>query len=282
MLNSMSAIILDGRKTREAIIPILTEKVRKLSRVPTLAIIQVGDRPDSTSFIKAKKAFAVQIGVNEKHIHLSETILQVDLIKKIKECNGDDSIQGIILQLPLPEHLDKKVCIESIDPCKDADGITSYSLEQWNKNATNSIVIPATARGIRELLAHYNIALKDKKVTVVGRSELVGTPIAIMCEKEGAIVTVCDSKTKDLVSSTKDADIIIVAVGKPKLISSEHVKMGAVVIDVGITKDLEGVIVGDVDFDTVKDVASAISPVPGGVGPMTVCALFENLVDLSK
>ncbi len=275
----MSALIIDGKKAREALLLEFEKKIKALSRVPTLAIIQVGDRPDSSSFIRAKKSFAKKIGVNERHIQLLENVSQEELIAEIEKCNTDEAIQGIILQLPIPDHLNKRAAIDSIDPKKDVDALTSKSVALWTAGKG---ILPATARGIRELLRFYKIDLEGKEVTVVGRSELVGTPIAVMCRNEGAIVTVCHSKTVSLSEGTRPADILIVAVGKPKLIGLEHVNSGQIVIDVGISRIGEGTLAGDVDFESVKDVVAAISPVPGGVGPMTVFGLFENLVDLSK
>lgn len=266
-------LFIDGRKTREELLPGLVQRIKGLPKPPMLAIIQVGDRPDSTSFIKAKKAFAKKIGVYEKHIQLQADIQETELLRIVAKCNADKNIQGIIVQLPLPEHIGRDRVINAIDPKKDADGLTDTNIESGH-------VIPATARGIRELLNHYSIQLLGKKVTVIGRSMLVGTPIAQMCKREGAIVTVCHSKTADLAKETKAADIIICAVGKQGLITAKHVKAGQVVIDVGINRNEEERLVGDVDFEAVKDIVSAISPVPGGVGPMTVLGLFENLVDL--
>lgn len=273
----MSAQILDGRKAREALLPGLMEKIRGLSFVPTLAIIQVSDRIDSTSFIKAKKAFAKKIGVNEKHIQLAENISQEKVIDIVRECNADSNIQGIIVQLPLPAHIERDIVINTIDPNKDVDALTAMNVSKWSEGRG---ILPATARGVRELLKFYKISLKDKKVTVVGRSELVGKPIAIMCRNEGAIVTVCHSKTLDLATETKKADIIICAVGKLGLIQSKHVKRGQIIIDVGINRKEDGMLAGDVDFQSVKNIVAAITPVPGGVGQMTVLALFENLVDI--
>ena len=287
---AMSATILDGRAAREALIPGLIERIKSLSFVPTLAIIQVGDRPDSTSFIGAKKSFAKKIGVTVKHIQVPESVSQQKLIGIVRECNADKDIHGIIVQLPLPVSLDRRAVIEAIDPRKDADALTSYRVERWSKGGEDAL-LPATARGIREILAHYRIALSGKRVCVVGRSDLVGTPIAAMCRDAGAAVTVCHSKTLDLPAETKKADILIVAAGKPGLIGKEHVHQGQIVIDVGINTvhgekledEVEGKkLVGDADFEAVKGIVSAITPVPGGVGPMTVLALFENLVDLCK
>jgi methylenetetrahydrofolate dehydrogenase (NADP+)/methenyltetrahydrofolate cyclohydrolase len=286
----MSTTILSGRAIREALMPELMERVKSLAHLPTLAIIQVGDRADTTAFIAAKKAFAAKIGVKEKHIHLPERVSQSELIKTIEKCNADPQIRGIIVQLPLPLSIDRDAVIEAIDPKKDVDALTPKNVRRWMEGREDAI-FPATARGVGELLRYYKIDLFGKKVTVVGRSMLVGKPIVSMCLNENATVTVCHSKTPDLALATKAADILIVAAGKPKLITADHVREGQVVIDVGINTakgeklddELPGKkLTGDVDFDCVKDIVSAITPVPGGVGPMTVFALFENLVDLCK
>lgn len=254
---------------RDSIIPELIKKVQALSFIPTLAIIQVGDRPDSTAFIGAKKSFAKKIGVSEKHIQLPESISEKELISKIRECNKDTSIHALIVQLPLPDHIRRDEVINSIDPAKDADGLTR-----------NTKVMPATARGIRELLKYYQIGLAGKKVTIIGRSALVGMPVATMCRSEGAIVTVCHRGTADLAKEIRSADVLIVAAGSAGLVRKEYVKEGQIIIDVGINALLDKRLVGDVDFEEVKHLVRAITPVPGGVGPMTVTALFENVLDL--
>ncbi len=274
----MPAIILSGLKARDAHIPGLQQKAKELLYVPKLAIIQVGDRPDSTSYIKAKKSFAAKIGVEIEHIHLAQDISQAEVIAYIEACNTDKKIQGIIVQVPLPGHIDRIAVIEAIDPSKDVDGLTSTNYGRLLAGNSTAIV-PATARGIRELFSYYNISLAGKKVAVVGRSRLVGAPIAIVCKQAGAEVIVCHSQTPDLARETRQADVVIVAVGKPGLVGSGHIKKGAVVIDVGISKMADGTLVGDVDFEAVKEIASALTPVPGGVGPMTVLGLFENVVD---
>ncbi|MDE1940800.1 MAG: bifunctional 5,10-methylenetetrahydrofolate dehydrogenase/5,10-methenyltetrahydrofolate cyclohydrolase [Patescibacteria group bacterium] len=289
--------ILDGRACREALMPRLSERVKALPTVPTLAIIQVGDRPDSTSFINAKKAFARKLGVNEKHIKASEDVSQSELIDIIGECNRDAAIKGIIVQLPLPVGLDKDAVIEAIDPRKDVDALTAVSVKGWLEGREDAI-LPATARGIRTLLGHYKIDLFGKRIAVIGRSMLVGKPIAAMCLNENATVSVCHSKTPDLAAELKAADIIIVAAGRPGLVGGKHVRKGQVVIDVGINRptgekldeEIEEsggqkeapALVGDVDFISAAKKASAITPVPGGVGPMTVFSLLENLIDLCQ
>lgn len=277
----MSAIILSGKIVRDSRVPKLVEKIGSLSYVPCLAIIQVGDRPDSTSYIQAKQSFAKIIGVETKLIHVQDDISQNEILEQITKLNSDKSVQGIIVQLPLPIQIDKDTIIESIDPTKDVDGLTSTNYEKL-LSGDPTVMIPATARGIKELLDFYEIKLKDKRVAVVGRSRLVGTPIAILCRNAGAEVIVCHSKTPDIAHETRKADIVIVAVGKPGLVGVDHIKDGAIVIDVGISKMDNGDLKGDVDFDEVKNIASMITPVPGGVGPMTVLGLFENVISASK
>lgn len=275
------ATLIDGRKTRETLMPALVERIKKLTWKPTLAIVQVGDRPDSTAFIKAKKSFAAKIGVSEEHIQLSESVSEADLIAKIQELNARGDIHGIIVQLPLPPGIDRDHVIESINPRKDTDALTSYNVKRWQEGVRGAL-FPATARGIRELLAQYDVILKGKAVTVVGRSALVGKPIASMAAHEGARVAICHRGTANLRSETQKADILIVAAGSPRLITPLHVKSGQTVIDVGITTDATEALVGDVDFKSVEPIVSAISPVPGGVGPMTVLSLFENLIDMCE
>ena len=277
----MSAVILSGITTRELLIPSLVERIGKLAYVPMLAIIQVGNRADSTAFIKGKKAFAAKIGIKEIHVQLPESVSQEVLMRQITAFNTDDSIHGIILQLPLPVHIDRDTAMNAIDPRKDVDALTSYNIERWTKGGSEAL-FPATARGIRELLSVHKVGLKGMNVCVVGRSALVGTPIAAMCRNEGARVTVCHSKTPDVAHETRLADIVIVAIGRPRFIRADHVRMGQTIIDVGISKDAEGKLVGDVNFDAVKDIVSAITPVPGGVGPMTVLGIFENMIDLCE
>ena len=261
-------ILLDGKTARAHYSSLLEKRIKELSFVPCLVILQVGNRTDSDSYIKAKKSFAQKIGVKEIHVNFDEKISQEDLIEAIKKYNADESVNGIIVQLPLPPQINSEIVLNLIDPKKDIDGLNC---------ATK--FLPATARGIRELIKFYKIELAGKKVTVLGRSKLVGEPVAKMCHEEGAIVTICHSKTENIPEKTRAADVLIVAIGKPNLVGKEYVKEGQVVIDVGITRHNEGKLIGDVNFDEVKDIVQMITPVPGGVGQMTVLALFENLID---
>ncbi len=260
-------ILLDGKLAREHYVSLLKKRITGLSIAPCLAIIQIGNRSDSDSFIKSKKAFAEKIGVKEIHIKLDEKVSQSEVIEIINKYNKDSLVQGIIVQLPLPAHLDRDYIINAIDSKKDIDGLTSKTK-----------FLAATARGIKELLEFYKIELENKKVTMIGQSKLVGIPIAVMCENEGAMVTRCNSKTTHLEEKTRNADILIVAIGKPYFIDGKYVNKNQVIIDVGITRKGD-MLTGDVDFEAVKDTVSMITPVPGGVGVMTVLALFENLID---
>lgn|SRR5574343_209715 len=260
-------ILLDGRVAKAHYTDILIEKINKMAQPPCLLILQVGNRPDSDSFIRSKKLFAKKIGANEIHINLNNEISQNEIIEIIEKYNKDEGVQGIIVQLPLPAHLNPDEIINKIGKNKDVDGLV-----------TGSSFTPATARGILQLFDFYKIDLNNKKVTILGRSRLVGTPIANACRGRGAIVTVCHSGTENNEEKTKSADIVISAIGKAKLIDSKYLSQGQIVIDVGINR-LDDKIVGDVDFDNVKDIVSMITPVPGGVGQMTVLALFENLMD---
>jgi methylenetetrahydrofolate dehydrogenase (NADP+)/methenyltetrahydrofolate cyclohydrolase len=259
--------ILDGKKAKEHYLEQLRTRVLFLSSIPKLVVIQVGDREDSNSYIRSKKLFAEKLGAEVVHEKLSDKVKQEEIIKLIKKYNKDKTVNGIIVQLPLPENLNADEIINEIDIAKDVDGLTD-----------NAVFTPATARGIKELLEFYNIKLKNKKVTILGRSKIVGKPTAKMCENEGAKVTVCHSKTEDVPSKTKKADIVIVAIGKPYMLDNKYFSKGQIVVDVGITK-VGDKLLGDVDFEKVKDIVSMITPVPGGVGQMTVLALFENLVD---
>ncbi len=285
----MSAKILSGTVVRDVRIIELIKKFKAILPAPKLAIIRVGNRSDSTAYIGAKMAFAKKVGVTACHIHLDENINQQKIIDEIEKCNRDESIKGIIVQLPLPIGINRDVVINTIDPRKDIDGLTATNIELLTLGRPNAVV-PATARGVIELLNFYNIQIKDKKITVVGRSQLVGKPIAQILLNKGAHITVAHSKTIDLVTETRGADIIITAVGKPNLITVDHVSKDQIIIDVGISRDGEldvktgkNKLVGDVDFDSVEQVlgeGGAITPVPGGVGPMTVLCLFENLADI--
>ncbi|MDD4988963.1 MAG: bifunctional 5,10-methylenetetrahydrofolate dehydrogenase/5,10-methenyltetrahydrofolate cyclohydrolase [Candidatus Pacebacteria bacterium] len=279
-------ILLDGKKVSKDRSLLLKNKVASFTVAPTLAILQVGDDERSGAYIRQKKLFGEKIGCKVLHISFPEKADSKEIFEKIKMLNADTSVHGIILQLPVPSHLNSQFIIESIDPRKDVDGLHSENAKKLSDGDTSGF-IPATAKGVISLLDAYKIPIKNKKATVVGRSALVGTPTALCLKNRGAEVTVVHRGTENIPGKTKSADILVVAAGHPKLIDVRHVSPGSCVIDVGINlvtgEKLEDEIpkkklVGDVDFEAVKGIVEAISPVPGGVGPMTVLSLFENLV----
>lgn len=268
--------ILDGKIVRDEIAKALSREIKRLKTNPHLVIIQVGNRADSDSYIKQKKIFGERIGAKVTHLKFKENITEKKLISTVLKCNTDKKVSGIIVQLPLPKHLNSFNVIESISPKKDVDGLTSLNLKKLITN-NESGFLPATPKGIVSLLEYYKISLRGKKIVVVGRSPWLGKPLALLLINSGATVTVCHSRTKNLATEAKKAEMVIVATGKSKLIGKKHVSPGQVVIDVGINK-VGDKLVGDVDFGAVKNIVKAITPVPGGVGPLTVASLFQNLV----
>lgn len=273
------SLLLDGLHVREVLSADLATTIRALDTQPTLVIFQVGNRLDSTSYINQKKKFAEKIGVRVVHEHFSESVSQQEVQEYITKANADKGVHGIIVQIPLPMSLNKNEVIETIDPKKDVDGLTSTNVHLLEKGLDG--IIPATARGVLSLLDFYTIEIKGKKVVVVGRSALVGRPVALALEHRGAIVSVGHNETEDLKSLTRTADILVVAIGDPEFITEEYLIPGQTIIDIGITaieKNGERKIVGDVNADAARTMAGAYTPVPGGVGPLTVLSLFQNLV----
>lgn len=262
------AVSLSGIPLRDSIKAELASVVSHIPQeeIPQLSIIQVGDNEASNVYIRGKVRFGEDIGVKVLVHHFPEDTAQEEILKLISSLNADPKVGGIIIQLPLPGHLNKETLIESIDAQKDIDGFHS-----------SSGIIPATTRGILSLFNHYHIDLKDKKVLVIGRSDLVGKPTAQAVAQAGAIVTVAHKETQDIPSLARAADIIISITGAAGLITKEYVKEGHIIIDVGITRK-DGKIVGDVDAEQVFLIVSALSPVPGGVGPLTIASLFQNLL----
>ena len=273
----MSARILSGKEPASALLQSVKTSAALLH--PSLVILQVGSDPASNAYIRAKTDACGRVGIRCEHRTLPDTIRFEELLTVIEELNRDTAVSGFILQVPLPEMLSKQLpqIVRAFDPKKDVDGFTAYNLGKLFLSKEFEHLPPATPAGIVTLLEHYNIRVAGKHVVIVGRSTLVGKPLSIMLLHRDATVTICHSQTPDLGSVTRTADILVSAVGKPGLITKDMVKKGAVVIDVGITRT-DGGLIGDVDFDGVKDVASAITPVPGGVGPMTVASLLRNVV----
>lgn len=275
-MNNKPLTILDGTKVAKEHEQILSDKIANLSTKPHLVIIQVGNNPASTKYIQYKKLFASRVGAIVTHVKYEDNITENDLVKNINNFSNDASVHGIIVQLPLPKNIRSWIILDAIDPKKDVDGLTSFNLRHVYEN--NEIILPATTKGIFTLLSNYNIPLDSKHVVVVGRSSLVGKPTALASINRNATVTICHSHTKDLASITKTADILIVAIGKPNLIKEEYIKDNCVIVDVGITVGEDNKVMGDVLLSSISEKADAISPVPGGVGPMTIVSLFENLL----
>ena len=281
------ALILDGKAVRDRRKASLAEKVRGYTCAPKLAIIQIGDNSESDVYIGQKISFGQDIGCEIVYVRFEKERKEADVIAKIRELNADASVSGIIVQIPIAPGFSESNIIEAIDPRKDVDGMHSVNVKALAHNLPG--IIPATTRGILTLLDEYKIEIAGKKAVVVGRSALVGRPTALALLNRDATVTVCHSKTGNLSQEAKSAVILIVAAGKPGLISSEHVSPGQIVVDVGINVTTTGEkleeevpkrkLSGDVDFEKVSRIVAAISPVPGGVGPMTVLSLFENLLD---
>jgi len=278
--------ILDGKALNEKIAEKLRSQISALRTKPKLVIIQVGDLAESNAYIGRKIKFGEKIGAVVEHKRFPEKITQEELIGHIKVYDQNSSVHGIIIQMPLPKHIDKDEIIDSIDPAKDVDGLTSRNLKLlWE--AKGEGFVPATTKGVISLLDEYKIPIEGNHVVVVGRSFLVGKPTFLAFLNRNATVTVCHRHTKDLAKHTKSADILIVAAGKPNLIGKEHVSKNQVVVDVGINaiENEDGPrhkLVGDVNFEEVSKIVKAISPVPGGAGPMTVASLFENLLEAYK
>lgn len=276
----MTSRILDGRLVSDSLLTELQRAVKKLAAkrmFPKLIIILVGENPASLSYIRQKEKAAARTGIVSETMHLSVKTTTKKLIEIIEDLNADRSVHGILVQLPLPKHIEAPLVMRAIDPGKDVDGFGAYNLGKMMLSQEFEYLAPCTPRGIIKMLEYYNISPAGKHVVVVGRSNIVGKPVGIMLVNRDATVTVCHSKTKNLASYTKQADMLIAAIGQPKMITADMVKKGAVVIDVGVSR-VENALVGDVDFDRVKRKASFLTPVPGGVGPMTVACLMENVV----
>lgn len=273
-------MIIDGKKYSEEVLEILKNEIaqhkERFNKVPGLAVIIVGDNPASKIYVKSKIKNCEKIGIYSKEIVLSENITEEELINEIKKLNEDKQINGILVQMPLPSHISEKNVCDAISIRKDVDGFKPESLGKVMLGDEDGF-IPCTPQGIIYMIDQLNMDLNGKDVVVVGRSNIVGKPIASLLINKGATVTVCNSKTRDLAGVLKRADLIVIAIGKAKFITKDMVKEGAVVIDVGINR-VEGKLYGDVDFEEVSKIASYITPVPGGVGPMTIAMLLKNTV----
>ncbi len=273
------AVIIDGKKVSKEILENLKEKTAKLDKKPGLAVILANDDHSSKIYVASKEKHSLYLGYKSSVYRFDKSITQGNLIKLIHELNENPDINGILVQLPLYDHLNAQEIIEVINPKKDVDGFHPVNVGKLNSNL-NPYAVCCTPKGIVKLLKAYKINLVGKNVVVIGRSNIVGKPTATLLSNENATVTLAHSKTKNLKDITKNADIIVSATGHAGLIKANMVKKGAIVIDVGINKQLNGKLIGDVEFDKVKNIAGYITPVPGGVGPMTIACLMENTYEL--
>ncbi|MDD5968741.1 MAG: bifunctional methylenetetrahydrofolate dehydrogenase/methenyltetrahydrofolate cyclohydrolase FolD [Candidatus Fimousia sp.] len=272
--------IIDGKKISQEIKDELKEKVAHLKEQGTeiaLAVIQVGEDPASSVYVRNKKRACEYIGIKSVAYEVPEATTQEELLEIIHKCNENPEINGILVQLPLPKHIDEDTVIKAIAPEKDVDGFHPQSVGAMTIGEPG--FLPCTPAGIIQLLKRSGIEIEGKECVIVGRSNIVGKPMALLLLRENGTVTICHSRTKDLREVTKRADILVVAIGKPKFIDETYVKEGAVVIDVGIHRNENNKLCGDVDYDKVAPHTTAITPVPGGVGPMTIAMLMNNCVE---
>lgn len=273
------AVIIDGKKISAQIKDELKEKVAQLKEKGievTLAVIQVGNDPASTVYVGNKKKACAYVGIRSLAYELPEETTQEELLDLVRELNDRKDVNGILVQLPLPAHIDEDTVIRTIAPEKDVDGFHPQSVGMLSIGQKG--FVSCTPAGIIQLLKRSGIEIEGKECVVVGRSNIVGKPMAMLLIRENGTVTVCHSRTRDLKEVTKRADILVVAIGKRQFITADYVKKGATVIDVGMHRKEDGKLCGDVDFDSVEPVAGAITPVPGGVGPMTIAMLMNNCV----
>ena len=272
--------IIDGKLLAENLRHKIANEVRQFSRPPGLAVILVGDDSASQAYVRNKTKACVEVGFYSDQIHKSANITQEELLSEIRRLNDNETIDGILVQLPLPPHIDAEVIIEAIIPEKDVDGFSSENAGKLMQN--KPFLSPCTPKGVMAMLASLNYELRGKDCVIIGASKIVGRPMSMELLNAGATVLVCHKETKEIAEKVKMADVVIVAAGAANLVKADWVKEGAVVIDVGINRLEDGSLTGDVDFDEVKEKASAISPVPGGVGPMTVAMLIVNTLTAYK
>ncbi len=279
----MAAIVIDGKEVAKSIRATLAHEVEQLKAngvTPWLTVILVGEDPASQSYVKGKAKACEEVGMHSEVIRLPESTSEEELLGLIQRLNQNPNVHGILVQLPLPAHISEKAVIDAIHPAKDVDGFHPISV--GNMQIGNDTFLPCTPHGIIELIKRTGTEIAGKHAVVIGRSNIVGKPVAMLLLKENATVTICHSRTRDLAALTRQADILVVAIGKPHVIGKEHVKPGAVVIDVGVNRIETGKLVGDVRFDEVAEVAGYITPVPGGVGPMTITMLLKNTLKAAQ
>ncbi len=279
----MTAKILDGKAISEEIkakIKVDVGRLKEKGVTPGLAVVLVGDSPASKVYVKNKQKACEAVGIYSEEHKLPEATTQEELLSLVERLNKDSKIHGILVQLPLPKHIDSDTVLKAINPSKDVDGFHPYNVGMLMIG--DPVFIPCTPYGVMKMMEHSRIAVEGKNAVVVGRSNIVGKPVALLLMQKNATVTVCHSKTKDLSEVCRRADILIAAIGKPRMIKGNMVKEGAVVIDVGINRLDDGSLVGDVDYEEVSKKAGWITPVPGGVGPMTITMLLNNTLEAAR
>jgi 5,10-methylene-tetrahydrofolate dehydrogenase/methenyl tetrahydrofolate cyclohydrolase len=298
----MTAQIIDGKAVAAAVRNEVKEEVAKLraaGKVPGLATVLVGARPDSVSYVTSKRQACAELGIQSYHNELPETVSQEELLALVKKLSEDPCVHGILVQLPLPKHINEEVILSAIDINKDVDGFHPINVGKLGMKNREPLFAPCTPAGVIELLDRTGAKISGSRAVVLGRSNIVGLPASLLLLGRDATVTICHSRTKDIAAVCREADILVAAIGKPKFVKAEMVKPGAYVIDVGVngmpvlnpdgspqisekTGKPKQKLVGDVDFDAVKEVATAITPVPGGVGPMTIAMLMKNTLRGAK
>ncbi len=275
----MTAMIIDGKEVAKTIRERLTQEVKMIidrGVTPGLVVVLVGNNPASESYVRGKIKACGEVGIRSEVIRMEATVSEAELLQTIERLNQDPEVDGILVQLPLPAHISEKAVIDTIHPDKDVDGFHPVSV--GNMVIGNETFLPCTPHGIIELIKSTGTDITGKHAVVIGRSNIVGKPVALLLLQENATVTICHSRTASLAEITRQADILVAAIGKPQVIGKEHVKPGAIVIDVGVNRIETGKLVGDCKFDELVDIASYITPVPGGVGPMTITMLLQNTV----
>ncbi|HCY1468904.1 TPA: bifunctional methylenetetrahydrofolate dehydrogenase/methenyltetrahydrofolate cyclohydrolase FolD [Staphylococcus aureus] len=279
----MVAKILDGKQIAKDYRQGLQDQVEALKEkgfTPKLSVILVGNDGASQSYVRSKKKAAKKIGMISEIVHLEETATEEEVLNELNRLNNDDSVSGILVQVPLPKQVSEQKILEAINPEKDVDGFHPINIGKLYID--EQTFVPCTPLGIMEILKHADIDLEGKNAVVIGRSHIVGQPVSKLLLQKNASVTILHSRSKDMASYLKDADVIVSAVGKPGLVTKDVVKEGAVIIDVGNTPDENGKLKGDVDYDAVKEIAGAITPVPGGVGPLTITMVLNNTLLAEK
>jgi methylenetetrahydrofolate dehydrogenase (NADP+)/methenyltetrahydrofolate cyclohydrolase len=276
---AMSGQLIDGRKVAAEVEAEVRQELATLGFSPNLIVIRVGNDPASEVYVRNKARKAKELGLRGEELIFPETMTEAALLSAIQKLNDDDDVDGILVQLPLPRQIDSKKVIQAIDPQKDVDGFHPMNVGLLHLGQPS--LVPCTPAGVIRLIASTGTRVEGARAVVIGRSDIVGKPVAALLLRENATVTICHSRTRDLPAVAREADILVAAIGKPRFVTANMVKPGAVVIDVGINR-VDGKLAGDVDFEKVRDIASWITPVPGGVGPMTIAMLMSNTVTAAK